>query len=480
MTICTVWIMIIRNKNDCRNVAGEKMNNKNAIYKKALLLAVPMMVQNGITNAVSLVDNLMVGRLGTESMTAVSIAGQLIFVFNLAIFGGISGPGIYGAQYYGQGNTKGFQDIFRLKLWICILCALAGIAVFFFGGSQLISLYLHGTSADIDAGATLEYSLQYLHIMLLGLIPFSITQVYASSLRETGESMKPMIAGVASVVVDVVFNYFLIYGKFGFPRLGVRGAAIATVLARVVEMTVVIVWSHAKREEHTFLKEIYRTMKLPMHEMGIVIRKGIPIFLNEFLWAGGIAVLTQCYSIRGLQVVAGLNISNAICNLLNVVFVAMGNAVGILIGQYLGASKFEEAKRNSTKLMWFTGAMCLLLTGILVLCSRGFPALYDTTPEVKDLGRWFIVITALFFPVQGFLNVLYFTLRSGGKTVITFLFDSVFTWVIPVPVAFVLSSYTQLPILGVYAIVQSMDMIKVIVGYILVKKGVWITNLVDS
>ena len=191
-------------------------------------------------------------------------------------------------------------------------------------------------------------------------------------------------------------------------------------------------------------------------------------------------MLTQCYSIRGLQVVAGLNISNAICNLLNVVFVAMGNAVGILIGQYLGASKFEEAKKNSTKLMWFTGAMCLLLTGILVLCSRGFPALYDTTPEVKDLGRWFIVITALFFPLQGFLNVLYFTLRSGGKTVITVLFDSVFTWVIPVPVAFVLSSYTQLPILGVYAIVQSMDMIKVIVGYILVKKGVWITNLVDS
>lgn len=472
--------MIIRSKNNCRNVAGEKMNNKNVIYKKALLLAVPMMVQNGITNAVSLVDNLMVGRLGTESMTAVSIAGQLIFVFNLAIFGGISGPGIYGAQYYGQGNKKGFQDIFRLKLWICTLCALVGIAIFIFGGSRLLSLYLHGTSVDIDAELTLEYGLQYLYIMLFGLIPFSITQVYASSLRETGESMKPMIAGVASVVIDVIFNYFLIYGKFGFPRLGVRGAAIATVLARVVEMAIVIVWSHAKKEEHTFLKGIYRTLKIPLRDMKIVIRKGIPIFANEFLWAGGIAVLTQCYSIRGLQVVAGLNISNAICNLLNVVFVAMGNAVGILIGQYLGASKFEEAKKYSMKLMWFTGVMCLLLTGILILCAKGFPELYDTTPEVKNLGRWFIVITALFFPLQGFLNVLYFTLRSGGKTVITFLFDSVFSWVIPVPLAFVLSSFTQLPVLGVYAIIQSMDMIKVIVGYILVKRGVWITNLVDS
>lgn len=455
------------------------MNENREIYKKALLLAVPMMIQNGITNAVSLVDNLMVGKLGTESMTGVSIVGQLIFVFNLAIFGGLSGPGIYGAQYYGQGNMKGFQNIFRLKLWICLFCVVAGLSAFIFGGSSMIGLYLHGTAGDIDAAATLDYGLQYLHIMLIGLLPFAITQIYASSLRETGESLKPMIAGVISVIVDVVFNYLLIYGKFGFPELGVRGAAIATVLARFVEMTVVIVWSHAKKKKHTFLNGIYRTIRVPLREMNIVIKKGIPIFLNEFLWAGGMAALTQCYSMRGLQVVAGLNISNAICNLLNVVFVAMGNAVGIIIGQYLGASRFEDAKKNSTKLMWFTGALCMILTVLLILCSKAFPACYDTSDEVRSLGQWFIVITALFFPLQGFLNVLYFTLRSGGKTVITFLFDSVFTWIVPVPMAFLLSRFTAIPVLGVYAIVQSADMIKVIVGYILIKKGIWVTNLVD-
>lgn len=455
------------------------MNNRNEIYKKALMLAVPMMVQNGITNAVSLVDNLMVGRLGTESMTAVSIVGQLIFVFNLAIFGGLSGPGIYGAQYYGQGNMKGFQNIFRLKFWICLLCTVVGIAVFLCGGTFLIGLYLHGTAGDINPDVTLQYGLDYLHIMLIGLLPFAVTQIYASSLRETGESFTPMIAGIVSVLVDVVFNYFLIYGTFGFPRLEVRGAAIATVLARFVEMLVVVVWTHIRKDAYTFLKGIYRTLRIPLGEMQVVIKKGIPIFMNEFLWAGGMAALTQCYSIRGLQVVAGLNISNAICNLLNVVFVAMGNAVGIIIGQYLGASKFEEAKKNSVRLMWFTAAMCLILTGVLVACAGAFPQLYDTSAEVQNLGHWFIVITALFFPLQGFLNVLYFTLRSGGKTGITFLFDSVFTWLLPVPMAFVLSSFTSLPILGVYAIVQSADMIKVIVGYVLVKKGIWITNLVD-
>lgn len=449
-----------------------------SVYKKALTLAVPMMIQNGITNAVSLVDNLMVGSLGTESMTAVSIVGQLIFVFFLAVFGGLSGPGIYGAQYFGQGNKKGFQNVFRLKLWVTAVIVLAGMTVFVIGGEQLIGLYLHGSPQGMDAAGTLEQGRDYLHIMLFGLIPFAFTQIYAGSLREMGESMKPMVAGIVSVFVDIIFNYLLIYGKFGFPRLEVQGAAIATVMARFVEMLVVVVWTHASIRRYEFLRGIYSTILLPLHEAEIMIMKGFPIFLNEFLWAGGMAALTQCYSMKGLQVIAGLNISNAICNLLNVVFVAMGNAVGIIIGQHLGASEFEKAKRSAGKLQWFTAGLCLILTVILAACSMVFPSLYDTTEEVRHLGQWFIIITAVFFPIQGVLNVFYFTLRSGGKTVITFLFDSVFTWVVSVSLAFALCSYTALPVLAVYALVQSADLVKVVAGHILVKKGVWITNLV--
>lgn len=451
---------------------------KQSVYKKALLLAVPMMIQNGITNAVSLVDNLMVGSLGTESMTAVSIVGQLIFVFFLAVFGGLSGPGIYGAQYYGQRNKEGYQNVFRLKVWITAVITFCGLLAFFTMGSQMISLYLHGTAKDIDAAKTLQYGMQYLDIMMIGLIPFAITQIYAGSLREMGESIKPMIGGIASVAVDIVFNYLLIYGKCGFPRLEVRGAAIATVMARFVEMFIVVIWTHASVNKYEFLRGIYKTICIPLHSMKNIIIKGLPIFFNEFLWSGGIAVLTQCYSMKGLQIVAGLNISNAICNLLNVVFIAMGNAVGIIVGQYLGASKFEEAKKTSNCLRWFTAALCVGLTVVLILCSGIFPKMYDTSDEVRYLGQWFIIITAIFFPLQGFLNVLYFTLRSGGRTVITFLFDSVFTWVVSVSLAFILCKWSGLPILSIYAIVQSADMIKVIVGYILVKKGVWITNLV--
>lgn len=451
-----------------------------SIYKRALLLAVPMMIQNGITNMVGLIDNVMVGSLGTESMTAVSIVGQLIFVFNLAIFGGISGPGIYGAQYYGQGNVEGFRHTFRIKIWICAVCILIGASIFLFRGDWLISLYLHGESEVVNKSLTLALGEEYLSVMLFTLLPFAITQIYASSLRETGESVKPMVAGVISVFVDIIFNYLLIYGKFGFPHMGVKGAALATVLARLVECAIVLIWSHAAANKHTFLQGIYQTLFVPGQICITMIKKGLPIFFNEFLWAGGMAALTQCYSMRGLEIVAGLNISNAICNLLNVVFVALGSAVGILCGQTLGAGQYEKAKKNAFGLMWFTGGVCIGLTVILVGISGFFPKVYDTTRQVRQLGQYFIIITAVFFPIQGFLNSLYFTLRSGGKTVITFLFDSVFSWVVTVPTAFLLCKYTGLPILGIYAVVQSVDIIKVIVGYILIRKGIWISNIVED
>ena len=452
---------------------------QDSIYKKVFTLAIPMMIQNGITNAVGLVDNIMVGSLGTENMTAVSIVGQLIFVFNLAVFGGLSGPGIYGAQYYGHGDEEGVRNIFRLKWWVALFCVLSGIAVFIFAGTTLIKRYLTGEGNDIDPELTLGYAKQYLDIMLISFFPFAITQVYASSLRETGDSVKPMIAGIVSVLTDVVLNYLLIYGKFGCPKLGVRGAAIATVIARFVELSVVMIWSHAKTDIHTFLKGVYRTVKIPGEVVKKVLIKSYPIFFNEFFWAGGIAMLTQVYSRRGLDVVAGLNISNAICNLLNVVFVALGSAIGIISGQLLGASEFEKARKSAIKLMWFAGGICIFLTVILISISGIFPKIYNTTEDVRNYATNFIIVTAIFFPIQSCLNALYFTLRSGGKTVLTFFFDSVFSWAVSVPVAMLVCTFSSLPILPIFIIVQSLDIIKLIVGYILVKKGIWITNLVE-
>lgn len=462
------------------DIVTANTDKNQSIYNVVLKLAVPMMIQSGITNAVGLVDNLMVGSLGTERMTAVSIAGQLFFVFYLAVFGGLSGPGIYGAQFYGKKNEEGVRNIVRLKCWIVMLIVFAGILTFIFFGNDLLLLYFQGDAAEIDATLTLELAHEYLMIMLIGLVPFGVTQIYSGSLRMTNESIKPMVAGIVSVVADIVFNYLLIYGKLGLPELGVRGAAIATVISRFVECGVIVIWSHKDAKKHTFLLGLYKKLTVPVSLAREVIIKGFPIFLNEFMWAGGMAFMTQSYSVRGLEIIAGSNISNSLCNLMNVVFIAMGNAVGIITGQMLGASEYERAKTDSKKLMRFTALLCAGLTLILVATAKLFPLLYNTTEDVRRIGTLFIILTALFFPVQGYLNALYFTLRSGGKTVITFLFDSIFTWVIPVPIAFVLCMYTSINIYIVFVIVQACDIVKLLYGRVLIGKGIWINNLIDK
>ncbi|MCH5203327.1 MAG: MATE family efflux transporter [Oscillospiraceae bacterium] len=457
----------------------EKYSLKN-VFGRALAIAVPMMIQNGITNAVGLVDNVMVGSLGTEVITAVSIVGQLIFVFNLGIFGGLSGPAIYGAQYYGQKNLDGFRDTVRIKHWIGFAVLIAGLCAFIFGGEFLIDLYLKGESEEIDPALTMQVAKQYMSIMLWGLPPFVITQIFAGSLRETGSAVKPMVAGVVSVVVDIVGNWLLIYGSLGFPKMEARGAALATVIARFSELAVLIILMYAGKKKHEFLKGLYKKLTIPRDIAGKLIGKSVPIFFNEFLWAAGIAVLTQIYSQKDMEIVAGLNISNALCNLLNVVFVALGSAVGIIVGQALGASQYQRAKKESFALMWFTGGVSAIMMIILIAVSGVFPNAYETSDEVRRFASEFIVVTALFFPVQGFLNALYFTLRSGGKTLVTFLFDSVYSWAVGVPVAAVLCTFTDIPVLYVFAIVQALDLIKVAIGCILINKGVWVSNIVEK
>ncbi len=461
------------------NLIGRFIGDKQ-FYKMVLAVAIPIMLQNGITNFVGLLDNIMIGRIGTEQMSGAAIVNQLIFVYNLCIFGGVSGAGIFTAQYYGQKYTEGIRNTFRYKLWLSLIITAATIALFIAYGSTLISMYLKGDPQSAQAMKTLMYGRQYMLIMLVGLLPFMLAQVYSSTLRECGETVLPMKAGVISVLVNLFFNYLLIYGKLGFPILGVRGAAIATVISRYVEVLIIVIWAHRHKEQNPFVDKLYSTLKIPVSLVQKIFIKGTPLLLNETLWASGMAMLSQCYSVRGLNVVAGTNISSTVSNLFNISFMAMGNAVAIIVGQLLGAGKMEEAKDKANKLIAFSVACCSLIALVMLLMAPLFPMLYNTNEEARQLARYFIIINAIFMPQNAFLNAAYFTLRSGGKTVITFLFDSVFIWCVSVSTAFILSRFTTLSVIAIYIIVQLADMIKCIIGFILVKKGVWIQNIVSD
>ena len=288
-----------------------------------------------------------------------------------------------------------------------------------------------------------------------------------------------MKAGMAAVFVNLVFNYLLIYGKFGFPELGVAGAGIATALSRYVELGIVMVKVHRSHQQYPFFRGLYRSFRIPAPLVKNILVKGTPLLLNETLWAAGIAMLAQCYSIRSLNVVAALNISNTIGNLFNIVFIALGDSVAIVVGQLLGAGKMKEARETDTKMIAFSVACCTGIALIMFACAPLFPMLYNTDADTRRLATTLIMATAVFLPQNAFLHAAYFTLRSGGKTIITFLFDSAFIWVVSIPVAALLSYFTMLPVLTIYIAVQLADSIKCIVGFVLVKKGVWLNNIVS-
>lgn len=448
-----------------------------AFYAMVLGVAVPIMVQNGITNFVSMLDNIMVGQMGTEPMSGVAIVNQLLFVFNLCVFGGVSGAGIFGAQFYGNGNHEGLRSTLQFKLILSLVLTVIGTVIFKVADSSLISLYLHDGSESGDIAVTLQYGLEYMSVMIAGLLPFALTQAYASTLRETGETILPMLAGIAAVLVNLCLNYVLIFGHFGFEAMGVRGAATATVISRFVELAIIMIWTHRHTSRNLFAKGLFTRWTMSRRLFGQIIVKGMPLMINELFWSMGMALLNQCYSTRGLDAVAAVNISSTISNVFNVIYMALGSSVGIIVGQKLGAGDMEGAKDTDNKMIAFAVSSCLLVGTLLFIVAPLFPAIYNTTDVVRALATGLIRVTAVCMPVYSFANATYFTLRSGGKTGITFLFDCGFVWVCAIPTALLLARLTQLPIVPMFAICQAIDLIKCLIGFIMVKKNLWLHNL---
>ena len=449
-----------------------------AFYRRLFGVMLPILLQNLITNFVNLLDNVMVGQVGTEPMSGVAIVNQLLFIFNLCIFGGLAGAGIFTAQFYGKGDEKGLRHTMRIKLGFALVAVVIAAGVLLSFGDVFISLFLHEGKENLDLAATLGYGKQYLAVMLWQLLPFALTQVYASTLRETQETLLPMKAGIAAVLVNLVFNYILIFGKFGAPALGVVGAAAATVLSRFVELSIVVIWSHRHPVRCPYLKGLYRSFHIPGELLRQVLILGAPLLLNEILWSGGMTVLNQCYSLRGLEVVSAFHISMSISNLFFCAIIAMGNAIGILVGQILGSGDLERAVDEDRKLIAFSLVLSVVVGVLLALAGPLIPRVYNTTDTVKSLASALLVVSAALMPLHSFANSCYFTIRCGGKTLITFAFDSLFTWVFSIPLAFFLSRGTAMPAVTMYLCVELLNLIKCIIGYVLVKKRTWVKNLV--
>lgn len=460
------------------NFKTKYFGDKN-FYKMIMAIALPIIVQSVMTNFVNLLDNVMVGRLGTDQMTGVAVVNQLFFVFNLAVFGGMSGAGIFSAQYFGQENHDGVRNVFRMKTMIALVLIVVSLAIFIFSYEPLINMFLHEGSNSGNIASTYDFAKTYLFIMLIGVPPFIISNCYNTTLKEAGQTIIPMTAGVAAVFVDVVFNYLLIFGKFGFPALGVAGAAIATGMSRYIECAILVFYTHTHSEKFQFIKGVYKSLRVPVSLVKKIIIQGSPVLINELLWSAGLTLQAQAFSTRGLASIGALNINNTVSNVFNIVFVTMGTTISIVVGQLLGAGKLEEAKDTDRKMCVFSVLTSVVVSLILVGLAPVFPLIYNTTAEIRHLATQFILVFAFVTPFNSFTNAAYFTLRSGGKTIITFLFDSCYIWAVNVPVAMCLAHFTSLPVITIFIIVNSLEALKAFIGFALVKKGVWLNTIVE-
>lgn len=457
-----------------RKFIGDK-----AFYRRVMGIAVPIILQNLITNLVSLLDNIMVGQLSSAEISAVTIINNnLLFIFTLCLFGGAAGAGIFTTQFYGSQDQEGIRHTFRFKILICMGLALVGSAVLLLFSDPLIGLYLKGEGEAQLAAQTLHYARQYLFIMLLGMPAFAVSNAYASTLRECGHPTVPMVAGLVATGVNLSLNYVLIFGNLGAPAMGIAGAAIATVIARYTECAIVVIWTHKNPKKNPYIAGLYKTFRIPATLLRTLFSKGMIVLANECIWSLGMAILNQSYSVCGLNVMPALSISTTLYNLTAVVFRSLGNTAGILTGQLLGAGTAKKEVWDYTNKLFALCVFSGVLFGAATIGISGvFPLLYKTGSDIHTLATWLIIISAAAMPLQAYIFPVYFILRAGGKTGLTFAFDCGSVWLLSIPIAFVCSRFTSLSILVIFALCQATDIIKSVIGYFLIKKGSWIQNL---
>ena len=439
--------------------------------KKLLIISLPIILQQLFTNFASLLDTLMVGQLDETSVSGIYVATQIMFVSNLMVLGSLEGSSIFFSQYFGTSDQENMEKIYAYKYIFSIFVGVLTMVIMLGFGREIARMF---TSSEQE----IEVAMSYINIVSFGMVPLAISSTISTSLREAHNTFSPMLINLIGIISNFIFNYLFIFGKFGFPYLGATGAAVGTIVNRVLEMALLIVYIQVKRDKYPFSKKLLSHLKIQKKLFARVSLKSIPLFLNETLWSLTqfflVFLLTKCDSIATTV----LPIVQTIFNLIFVVLLGLGNGISIIVANNVGRGEFDEAQRRAYLSILFSLVCCFVL-GILLFSASDFIAsLYKgINQESKDLASILIKFSCVTLLLNGLNTTLFFLLRSGGKTEVVFFFDSVYGWIVMLPFAFILVNFTQLSFMVVYMLVYSIDIIKVFIGGTLIIRKKWYKNL---
>ncbi|MDH8677242.1 MATE family efflux transporter [Fusibacter bizertensis] len=442
-----------------------------AFYKMLFTISIPIVIQNLISSSLNLVDNVMIGQLGETLIASTGLANQIFFIMTLILFGGNSGISIYIAQFWGKKETDKIKSVLSLGLIFALFVSLIFFMVGFFFPSQVLGLM----SQDPEV---VKYGTQYIQIVSISYIITAISFTFGFSSRSVGNPKLPMKASVISLLINTGLNYVLIFGHLGFESMGIRGAAIATLIARVVELIII-------------LSGIYRTM--PVLAISIknfftiekeIVKKvgktALPVIFNEAFWSLGMTVYALVYARIGTEAVAAVMITNTVNSIFMVVGFGLGNASSVMLGNTLGAGEIPKAIEYNKRFLALS-ILCGIVIGLAITLTAPLIVknLYNLTEESYALTIHTLKVLALFMSFKFYNTIIIIgTLRSGGDTLYSMLLEITCVWLIGVPLAFIGAFVLKLPVYYVVALVNIEEIVKLFLGLPRLLSNKWAKRLV--
>ncbi|MDU5110193.1 MAG: MATE family efflux transporter [Clostridium sp.] len=440
--------------------------------KKTIAIGIPIAVQALLNTTLNLVDTMMIGTLGESTIAAVGLANKVFFVFTLLLFGIVSGSSILTAQYWGKRDVKNIRRV----LGISLIIGLSGAVIFMLAGLFIPKAVM---SIFTPSEGTISIGASYLVIVALSYPLTAITNCYISLLRATNQVKAPVFISIVSILVNVVLNYTLIYGNFGAPKLGVQGAAIATVIARLVEcLSILAVVYISKGPAAAKIKELVTFDKEFIKKYFVTVS---PVIANEFMWGLGVTMYSLVYGRMGDEAVAAITITQNVEQICVVIFQGLSAATAVILGNELGANKIKDAERHS-KSFFVLQFMLTIVMGIVCLLIRTPLINLFSVPEniAIDITRCLTVFVCyLPFRMFNLINIVG-VLRSGGDTKASLLLDITGVWCVGIPFAFLGGIVLGLPIYYVYAMITIEEVYKFILGLRRYKQKKWLRNIIEA
>ena len=444
-------------------------------YAGALRVMIPVTIQQLINTLFNMVDNLMVGSLDVNglAMSAVTVANKPYTVFWGFFFGMSGAAGLMISQYFGARDHRTCQGLFVLQALIGSVAALlVGLALALFP-EAIMRIFV----ADPH---TIELGVSYLSIIWLSYIPTAISNIFVYSNRAIGQNKVSMLVSMLAMGVNALCNYVLIFGKLGLPALGVKGAAIGTLIARVVEMSIYLVMLAKRRT--LFSLDVTALLHLKKEQVQTFISRSIPLILNEMLWTLGTNIYFWSYARINEPGLPAITIGEQITMIAYAMAMGTASAVAVLIGAELGADRLEEAKANCKKLLTLVVAIGLVC--VVVCCAFGLllPNLFRVTPQLRSMAMRITLIMGVFAPFNFVYSFCFFCLRAGGDTKNAMLLDSGYMWIAPVPAALLMAFLLpgRIPIYWAVLVVQFLMNAKVVLALMALKKGKWVRNITKT